>query len=327
MTMFRGLRVAAAGLALAIVAAAAPAVVHAKDAVRVVDSQALVFDAYSLYLAKEDGIFDAENLDVSIILGRGGSDSLQAVVTGSQDMIYGTGTLAVISAAAKGAPVTIIANAAYGAGEIFWYVKSDSPIRSFKDLDGGKDMAFSTPGSVTHLVVQTVARELGIKPTFVSVGAGAAARTQMMSGQVQTAWAPFPIGLDLLRAKEIRQIGTGAESKVLSATSVRVTAANSDWLAKNRAVAVRFMRALWKAEEKLFANPDAVAERIARHWKVPVEDVKEAPRYYNLARHTFTPIGNVAGLLKMAQEYGFLKEAVSPDQLKKMIDVVYAQPK
>jgi NitT/TauT family transport system substrate-binding protein len=315
------------GLTMTLALAILPVVAYAKDSVRVVDSQALVYDAYSLYLAKEDGMFEAENLDVSIILGRGGSDSLQAVVTGSQDMIYGTGTLAAISAAAKGAPVTIIANAAYGAGEIFWYVRSDSPIRSFKDLDGGKDMAFSTPGSVTHLVTQTIAKELDIKPKFVSVGAAAAARTQMMSGQVQTAWAPFPVGLDLLRAGEIRQIGTGAESRVLSATSVRVTAANSNWLAKNRPVVERFMRALWKAEEKLFANPNAVAERIAKHWNVPVEDVRESPKYYNLGRHTFTPIGNVEGLLKMAQDYGFLKEAVAPDQLRKMIDVVYAGPK
>jgi NitT/TauT family transport system substrate-binding protein len=304
---------------------AAPAV--AKDAVRVVDSQALVYDAYSLYMGKEDGIFDAENLDVSIILGRGGSDSLQAVITGSQDIIYGTGVLAVISAASKGAPVTILANAARGAGEIYWYVPKDSPIKSFKDLDGGKDLAYSTPGSVTHLVVQTIAKELNIKPKFVSVGAGAASRTQVMSGQVATAWGPFPVGLDMIRSGEIRQIGTGAESKLLNRTTVRVTAANTNWLAKNRPVAERFMRALWKAEEKLFSNTDAAAERFAKHWKVSADDVKQAPKYFQLERHTFTPIGNLDGLLQMAEEYGFLKEKVPPDQVKKMITVVYESPK
>jgi ABC-type nitrate/sulfonate/bicarbonate transport system substrate-binding protein len=148
----------------------------------------------------------------------------------------------------------------------------------------------------------------------------------MMSGQVQTAWAPFPVGLDLIRSGEVREIGTGAESRVLSATSVRVSVANSNWLAKNRPVAERFMRALWKAEEKLFADTDAAAERFAKHWKVSAEDAKAAPKFFKLERHTFTPIGNLDGLLSMAQEYGFLKEPVAPDQVKKMIDVVYAGP-
>ena len=304
---------------------AAPA--FAKDAVRVVDSQALVFDTYALYMGKEDGIFDAENLDISIIVGRGGTDSLQAVVTGSQDIIYGTGTLGVISAAAKGAPITMLGNAARGIAEAYWYVPKDSPIKSFKDLDGGKEFAYSTPGSVTHLTVQTLAKELNIKPKFVSVGAAAASRTQVMSGQVATAWAPFPFGMDMMRKGEIRQIGTGAESKVLSATSVRVTVANSTWLAKNRDVAVRFMRALWTAEEKLYGDPAKSAERFAQHWKVPAEDAKQAPKYYQRERNTFTPIGNLDGLLKMAEEYGFLKEPVAPEQVKKMIDIVYEGPK
>jgi len=31
--------------------------------------------------------------------------------------------------------------------------------------------------------------------------------------------------------------------------------------------------------------------------------------------------------LKMAEEYGFLKEPVAPEQVKKMIDIVYEGPK
>lgn len=311
---------------IACVAVALPFAAAAKDAVRVVDSQAIVFDTYALYMAKEDGIFDAENLDISIILGRGGTDSLQAVVTGSQDLIYGTGTLGVISAAAKGAPIVIIGNAARGISESYWYVTKDSPIKSFKDLDG-KEFAYSTPGSVTHLGVQTIAKEFNITPKFVSVGAAAASRTQLMSGQVATAWAPFPFGLDLVRKGEVREIGTGAESKVLSATSSRVIVANTNWLAKNRPVAVRFMRVLWQAEDKLFGDMAKSTDRFAAHWKIPTEDAREAPKYYSRERHTFTPIGNLDGLLKMAEEYGFLKESVAPDQVKKMVDIVYEGPK
>lgn len=310
---------------IALVALALPMAAAAKDVVRVVDSQAIVFDAYALRIAKEEGYFDAENLDVSIIVGRGGSDSLQAIITGSQDIIYGTGILAVISAAAKGAPVVILANSELGSPEIYWFVRADSPIKTFRDLDGGHDFIYSTPGSVTHLISQTIAKELGIKPKFVSAGASTASRTQMMSGQIETAWGTFPNNLDLMRAGQVRQIGTGADSKVISMTTTRVSAANTDWLAKNRDVAIRFMRALWKGEEYMFSKPDAIP-RFGKYWNIAPEDANQALDYFKLERHRFAPIGNVDGLPKMAQEYGFLKEPVTPEQAKKMIDVVYESP-
>jgi NitT/TauT family transport system substrate-binding protein len=310
------------GVAAALLCAV-PAV--AKDIVRVVDSQALVFDAYAIYLAKELGYYDAENLDVTVILGRGGTDSLQPVLTGNQDIIYGTGVLGVISAAAKGAPVTIIASGNRGAGEIYWFVKADSPIKSFKDLDG-REFIYSTPGSVTHLIVNTIAKELNIKPKFVSAGAATATRTAMMSGQTDTAWSPFPANVDLLRKGETRRIGTGGDSDVLNRTTTRVSAANSAWLAKNRDAAIRFMRALRKGQEYLFTQSDGIP-RYAKHWNIDLEDAKSALEYFSLERTSFSPMGNLDGLLQMSQEYGFLKEPVSPADAKKMIDIVYEGPK
>ena len=297
----------------------------AKDVVRVVDSQALVFDAYAIYLAKEDGYFDAENLDVSIILGRGGTDSLQPILTGNQDIIYGTGVLGVISAAVKGAPVKIIASGNLGAGEIYWFVKADSPIKTFKDLDG-REFIYSTPGSVTHLIVNTIAKELNIKPKFVSAGAATATRTAMMSGQTDTAWSPFPANVDLLRKGEARQIGTGGDSQTLNKTTTRVSAANSAWLAKNREVAIRFMRALRKGQEHLFTKPDGIP-RYAAHWKIDPEDAKAALEYFSLDRTSFSPMGNLDGLLQMSQEYGFLKEPVTAAEARNMIDIIYETPK
>ena len=60
---------------------------YANDAVRLVDTQAQIYVDWCLYVAQDKGYYAAENLDPSIIVGRGGSDSLQAVVTGSQDIL------------------------------------------------------------------------------------------------------------------------------------------------------------------------------------------------------------------------------------------------
>ena len=109
---------------------------------------------------------------------------------------------------------------------------------------------------------------------------------------------------------------------MLNATTTRVSAANADWLATHRDVAIRYMRALNKGLVHLFTKPDGIP-RYAKHWNVDPEDAKSAYDYFSLEIARFSPIGNLDGLLKMAQEYGFLKEPVTPEEAKKMIDIVY----
>lgn len=310
-------RVLVAGLASAAIAGSAAA----KDKVRLVDSQAMVFDTFSLYQAQAEGYYDAENLEASIIVGRGGADSLQAAVTGSQDIVWSVGILSVIGAYAKGAPITVIANCKRGSSEIMWYVPKDSPIKSFKDLEG-KEFVYSAPGSVTHLIAQAAASELGIKPKFVAVGAAAASRTQVMSGQVQTGWTVFPANVDLFRKGEARQIGSGDDATALRGASIRVVVANTDWLAKNRDVAVRAMRAIWKGQQYNFSGDKAI-ERFADHWKIELADAMLAKDFFKAEEHTFAPIGKLDGLLDLALQNGFIKEPLTAEQKKGLVTIIY----
>jgi ABC-type nitrate/sulfonate/bicarbonate transport system substrate-binding protein len=242
-------------------------------------------------------------------------------VTGSQDIVWSVGILSVISAYAKGAPITIIANCKRGSSEILWYVLKDSPIKSFKDLDG-KDLVYSAPGSVTHLIVQTAAAELGIKPKFVAVGAAAASRTQVMSGQVLTGWTVFPANVDLIRKGEVRKIGSGDDAEALKGASIRIVAANTDWLAKNRDVAVRTLRAIWKGQEFNFSGDKAIA-RFAEHWKLDPQDAMLAKDFFKREEHTFMPIGKLDGLIALALQHGFIKEPLTEEQRKGLVTVVY----
>ena len=158
------LAIAAAGLAVL----SAPS--FAQDKVRLVNSTKVVFETEHPYTGLEEGIFKKHNLDVSVIHGSGGAASLQAVITGSQDVVWGNGVLGVLSAYAKGAPVRILGSNIRGVPDLYWYVKPESPIKSFKDLDGGKVMAYSRPGSTTDLAARFIASALNIEPKFVSVG-------------------------------------------------------------------------------------------------------------------------------------------------------------
>jgi len=298
-----------------------PAAALAKDAVRVVDTQASLYSDYALYVAEEQGYYAAENLDVSIIVGRGGSASLQAAVTGSADIVYGLGVLSVIGAYAKGTPVVIVANAYRGAADTFWYVKADSPIKSIKDLDG-KKIAIASPGSFSHLMIDTIAREHGFKPQLVGVGAFAAGRTQLMTGQIDVMFSVFPTYIDMVRKGETRMIMTGDAAPSLRAASGRVVAANSGWLAKNRDIGVRAMRAIWKGQLYALSNPAALAG-FAKKWNVDLEDAKRALEFYKLDMVTNAPIGNLDLLLSLAKMYGFINEPLTAEQKAKLVDILY----
>ena len=70
-------------VALAAALAVAP-VANAADKVRLIVSQQAAFDLFPAEVAAQDGMFKAEGLDVSIIYGDGGGNSLQAILTGSR---------------------------------------------------------------------------------------------------------------------------------------------------------------------------------------------------------------------------------------------------
>jgi NitT/TauT family transport system substrate-binding protein len=312
-----------------LIAAAAMALLtgtaEAKDKVRLVDSQPTVFDHFPIYHAQAEGYFEQENLEVEVTVGRGGAAALQVVIQGNADVVYGAGLLSVIGAHVKGAPVTIISNARQGSRDAFWYVKKDSPIKSFKDLDG-KDLTYSSPGSFTHLFVQTIAKELNIKPKFVQTGTMATVRTMVMSGQTDTAWSGYPANVDLLRSGEARIIGTGDDAQRMKGLSPRGISANTDWLAKNREIAVRLMRALWKGQLYNFSGEKAL-RRYAEHWKLDFEDVKDVYNHWTLDEVRFGVPGRFDELMKIAVEYEFIKEPMTEAQKKSVLTVVYEAPK
>ena len=98
------------------------------------------------------GIFKKYGLAVEPLYTQGSAETLQAVLSGSVQVGIAAGTFGVLSAYAKGAPVRVIGATMTGVTDQFWYVRADSPIRSFKETEG-KTIAFSTPGSSTQIAV------------------------------------------------------------------------------------------------------------------------------------------------------------------------------
>ncbi len=310
---------AAAGVAVAASSA------FAMDKIRMVNSTKVVFETEHPYTGIEEGIFKKNGLDVSLIHGSGGAASLQAVLTGSQDVVFGNGVLGVLAAYAKGAPVRILGNNIRGVPDLYWYVKSDSPIKSFKDLDGGKVMAYSRPGSTTDLAARFIADALGIKPKFVSVGGPSGSRTQLMSGQVESGWSVYPLNKNLIREGKIRVIGTGKEAKGLVGVTIRVIAANSNWLDKNRDVAKRMMKAFEESIKTTY-NSEKRLKAYAKRWKLNYEDVKTAPQDTPYDVVTLLPVAGLDKINEIALKNKKIKKLLTAAQLKELVHPMGNKP-
>lgn len=320
--MFRSLKsitIAAAGLAILIT----PSV--AADKVRLINSTKVILETESAYAAKENGIFKKYDLDVSIIHGSGGAATLQTIVTGSQDLAWGVGVLSVIAAYAKGAPVRILGSVMRGVGDLYWYVKTDSPIKRFKDLDGGKELVYSRPGSSTHLATLYLSEALKLSAKLVSVGGPSGSRTQLMSGQVASGWSVFPLNIKLLRQKKIRIIGTGSQAAGLNGVTIRVAATNSNWLDKNRGVARRTMNALFEGQLIAYSSEKQM-HAYAKRWKQDYEDVKDSAKYSPLRNTSILPVAGMKQLNEMALRFKRIKKLLTDAQLKELVHPMGSRP-
>ena len=203
------------------------------------------------------GIFKKHGLNLEIVYTQGAGETQQAVISGSVDIGVAAGVMGVLSAYSKGAPVRVIGAETTGAGDLYWYVKADSPIKSLKDTDG-KIIAYSTNGSSTHGVVTAFIKENNLTAKPTAMGGPAANITAVMSGQIDVGWAAPPFGFDQLDAKQIRIIATGNDAAAFKGQTVRLNIANADYLKAHKDVVARYMKAYRETVNYLYTDPQAL---------------------------------------------------------------------
>jgi NitT/TauT family transport system substrate-binding protein len=293
----------------------------AADKVKVAASQKGNWSTAMPVLAEQQGYFKAENLDVEVVWTSGGSDAQQAVISGAAQIAPQTGTLGILSAFAKGAPVRIIGASMTGSGGLYWYVRKDSKLKTLKDVPAGTTIGFSRPGSSTNLVAAALIQHFGSKAKLVSAGSATATMTQLMSGQIDIGWASPPVGLDKIKSGEIRVLVRGDDAPTVRAQTIRVHAVNADWLKANRDVATRFMRAMWKAHE--FAYTPEGMKAYSKFSKLPLGIVQEVSKYSTLKNHAYWPVGGLDQTVKDAIANKRLKTPLTKAQIDELVQVVY----
>jgi NitT/TauT family transport system substrate-binding protein len=229
----------------------------AEDTLKLTVGQRGLWDTSISDLGQRAGIFRKHGLTLEILYTQGSGETQQAVFSHSVDIGVSVGVMGALAGYAKGAAVRIIGSEITGAGDIYWYVRNDSPIKTIKDLDG-KTLAFSTIGSSTHGVVTALIKQYGLtaaKPT--QTGGPAPTLTAVMSGQIDAGWAAPPFGLDQLDRHEIRQIATG-NATVFKGQAVRLIIADLQALQTRKDAIVRYMRAYRETIDWMYSDPAAL---------------------------------------------------------------------
>src|SRR5207344_1714720 len=210
-------KIFAAALAAAI---SLTSLAHAEP-LKVAISQRGFWDSSFVEFAEAAGFFKEAGLEVEPFYTDGGASTLTTVLSGSADVGLSNGLLGVVGAYVKGAPVRVISAQMTGAGELYWYARAESGIKTLKDAEG-KTVAFSSPGSSSNLILLSLLRQGQVSAKTVATGGAPATLTQVMTGQIDVGWAAAPFGLPNILDKQIVVIARTGDVPQLANQTIRV---------------------------------------------------------------------------------------------------------
>ncbi len=230
----------------------------AEDTLKLVIGQINNWENQAPTLGQDAGIFKKHGLILENTGSQGAGETIQAVITGSADIGAGVGAAGIMRAFAKGAPVRILAPMFTGTGDLFWYVRSDSKIKSLKDATPETTIAYSTNGSSSNNIVVAFIQELGAKARPTATGGPPATLTAVMSGQIDIGWAAPPFGLQEIKDGKIRIVARGSDVPSLRGQTVRTLIVNANALKTKHDAIMRFMDAYREAVDWMYSDPKAV---------------------------------------------------------------------
>jgi len=294
--------------------------VAAQDKLKLAIGQRGNWDTSISEIGTRLGIFKKHNLELEMLYTQGGGETQQAVLSNSVDIGVAGGIMGALSAFSKGAPIRIIGAETTGAKDLYWYVKSDSPVKTLKDLQN-HTVSFSTSGSSTHGVVNAFIKENSLKIRPTATGGPAPTLTQVMSGQIDVGWAAPPFGLQQLDKGEIRVVATGNDTQTFRSQTVRLLITNTSVLQNKKALIERYMAAYRETVDAMYAS-DAALKAYADFVGIP-EAVARRTRDDFFPKEALDP-DRIVGLDAIVPDAVALKYTAQPltkDQLAELIQI------
>ena len=293
----------------------------AEDQLKVAIGQINNWENQPPTLGQDAGIFKKHGLVLENVGTAGAGETIQAVISGSADIGGGVGAAGVMRAFSKGAPVRILAPAFTGTGDLYWYVKADSPIKTIKDFTADKTIAYSTNGSSSNNIVVAFGSELGSKAKPTATGSPPATLTAVMTGQIDIGWAAPPFGLREIKEGKIRIAARGSDVPSLRGQTVRVLIVNENALKTKRDAIMRFMVAYREAADWMYADPKAL-EMSSEKVKLPVDLLKQSMNDFQ-PKETIQSdeFKDLDGAVRDAVGLKFLDKPLTKEQLTELLQI------
>src|ERR1700694_2868922 len=171
----------ARALALIGVLFTASSAARADDQLKVAIGQINNWENQMPTLGQDAGILKKYGLALDNFGTAGAGETIQPIIAGSADIGIGVGVAGVMRVFSKGAPVRVLLPAFTGTGDLYWYVKAESPLKAVTDTTDKNTIAYSTSGSSSNNIVVAFADNLGVKAKAVATGTPAATLTPALS--------------------------------------------------------------------------------------------------------------------------------------------------
>jgi NitT/TauT family transport system substrate-binding protein len=302
--------------ALALVALFTLTPARGEDQLKVAIGQINNWENQAPTLGQDAGIFKRHNLVLENVGTQGAGETLQPVIAGSADLGAGVGVAGVMRAFARGAPVRILLPAFTGTGDLYWYVKADSPLKTIKDVTANNTIAYSTSGSSSNNLVLAFADELGVKAKPTPTGGPAGTLTQVMSGQIDIGWAAPPFGMKELKEGKIRILIRGSD-----APSLRTIIVNADALKNKKDAIMRFVQGYREAVDWMYADPKAIdmyAEKMKLDRALIESSIKE---FHPKEAMQTDEMKDIDGIQRDAVKLKFIEAPLTKQQLAELIQI------
>ena len=303
----------------ALTGAGAPAA--AEDTLKVSIGQMDTWVNQAAVLGQRVGIFQKHGIALENFGTQGSGETLQAVIADAAQVGIGVGTLGVLRAYARGAPIRIVGASFTGVGDLYWYVRADSPIRKLADATASHSIAFSSNGSSVHNVVLAFIQDLGLKAKPTQTGGLATTLTQVMSSQIDIGWATPPFGLKEAEEGKVRIIANGNDVASLREQTVRVEIVNAaTW--KNQDLMRRFMRGYRESLDWIFADPRAIKLYSETTGVSEVLVRSSIDRFGLKAAKQLHKISGIDAIMTEGVKFKFLDQPLSREQLADLIQIL-----
>ena len=214
-------------------------------------------------VAMEKGFFRKHGVDITgILTSQGGGTSVRNTLAG--DLPFGEVALpAAIEAINNGVPLRIIGSGARSVADVLWMARKGSPLRGIQDLVG-KKVGFTSPGSVTNMLILMSLKAKGIDPKtlqLVPAGGIGANVSAVVNGAIDAGMSAEPIWVQ----NEDKLQAVFWVKDLMSPSMMQSVTVTTDEFMKEGAAKLRgILAARQEGVRYIMAHPDEAAEITAR---------------------------------------------------------------